>query len=102
MYHLHIFLDKELDFSAYLNARDFVRSIYKSIMTNIGGMSNLDVSRTFQSNIVECFIDDDKYESISLFRRFPKLANTVGPAVDNVRRYFQEIYNSILDENETI
>ena len=67
MYHLHIFLDKELDFSAYLNARDFVRSIYKSIMTNIGGMSNLDVSRTFQSNIVECFIDDDKYESISLF-----------------------------------
>ena len=102
MYHLHIFLDKELDFSAYLNARDFVQSIYKSIMTNIGGMSNLDVSRTFQSNIVECFIDDDKYESISLFRRFPKLANTVGPAVDNVRRYFQEIYNSILDENETI
>jgi hypothetical protein len=100
MYQLHIFSEKELDFSAYLNARDFVRSIYKSIMTNIGGMSDLDLSRMFQSNIVECFIDDKKYEHISFFRRFPKIANTVGPAIENVRRYFQEIYDSILDEEE--
>ena len=102
MYQLHIFSEKELDFSAYLNARDFVRSIYKSIMTNIGGMSDLDLSRMFQSNIVECFIDDKKYEHISFFRRFPKIANTVGPAIENVRRYFQEIYDSILDENESV
>lgn len=100
MYQLHIFSEKELDFSAYLNARDFVRSIYKSIMTNIGGMSDLDLSRMFQSNIVECFIDDKKYEHISFFRRFPKLANTVGPAIENVRRYFQEIYDSVLDGEE--
>lgn len=102
MYQLHIFSERELSFSAYLNARDFVRSIYKSIMTNIGGMSNLDVSRMFQSNIVECFIDDKKYEHISFFRRFPKLANTVSPAIENVRRCFQEIYDSILDENEYV
>ena len=102
MYQLHIFSEKELDFSAYLNARDFVRSIYKSIMTNIGGMSDLDLSRMFQSNIVECFIDDKKYDHISFFRRFPKLANTVGPAIENVRRYFQEIYDSILDESESV
>jgi hypothetical protein len=71
-------------------------------MTNIGGMSDLDLSRMFQSNIVECFIDDKKYEHISFFRRFPKIANTVGPAIENVRRYFQEIYDSILDENESV
>lgn len=100
MYQLHIFSEKELVFSAYMNVRDFVRSTYKSIMTNIGGMSNLDVSRMFQSHIVECFIDDKKYEHFSVFRRFPKLANTVVPAVENVRRYFQEIYESILDDSE--
>ena len=83
-----------------MNVRDFVRSTYKSIMTNIGGMSNMDVSRMFQSHIVECFIDDKKYEHFSVFRRFPKLANTVVPAVENVRRYFQEIYESILDDSE--
>ena len=77
MYQLHIFSEKELVFSAYMNVRDFVRSTYKSIMTNIGGISNLDVSRMFQSHIVECFIDDKRYEHFSVFRRFPKLANTV-------------------------
>ena len=100
MYQLHIFSEKELVFSAYMNVRDFVRSTYKSIMTNIGGISNLDVSRMFQSHIVECFIDDKKYEHFSVFRRFPKFANTVVPAVENVRRYFQEIYESILDDSE--
>ena len=102
MYQLHIFSEKELAFSAYMNVRDFVRSTYKSIMTNIGGMSNLDISRMFQSNIVECFIDDKKYEKIAFFRRFPKLANTIGPAVENVKKYFQDIYDSILDENEYV
>ena len=71
-------------------------------MTNIGGMSNLDVSRIFQSSIVECFIDDNKYEHISFFRRFPKLAGTVGPAIENVRKYFHDIYESILDDSEYV
>jgi hypothetical protein len=94
--------EKELVFSAYMNVRDFVRSTYKSIMTNIGGMSNLDVSRMFKSHIVECFIDDKKYECFSVFRRFPKLANTIVPAVENVRKYFQEIYDHILDDGEYV
>jgi hypothetical protein len=102
MYQLHIFSEKELAFSAYVNVRDFVRSVYKSIMTNIGGMRNLDVSRIFQSSIVECFIDDNKYEHISFFRRFPKLAGTVGPAIENVKKYFHDIYESILDDSEYV
>ena len=71
-------------------------------MTHVGGMKGQDVCRMFQSNIVECFIDDKKYENIAFFRRFPKIANTIGPAVENVRKYFQEIYNSILDEDEYV
>lgn len=102
MYRLHIFSEKELAFSAYLNLRDFVRSVYKSIMTHIREVDGQDVCRMFQSSIVECFIDDKRYEHISFFRRFPKLANTIGPAVENVRKYFEEIYTSILDDSETI
>lgn len=102
MYQLHIFSEKELVFSAYLNLRDFVRSVYRSIMTHVGGIKGQDVYRMFQSNIVECFIDDNKYEHISFFRRFPKIANTIGPAVENVKKYLQDIYDSILDENEYV
>ena len=89
-------------FTAYLNLREFVRSLYKSIMTHVGGMKGQDICRMFQSNIVECFIDDKKYENIAFFRRFPKIANTIGPAVENVRKYFQEIYESILDDSEYV
>ena len=102
MYQLHIFSEKELAFSAYLNLRGFVRSVYKSIMTHVGGMNGQDVYRMFQSNIVEYFIDDKKYENMSFFRRFPKLANTIGPAVENVKKYFQDIYESILDDTEYV
>lgn len=102
MYRLHIYSEKELAFSAYLNLRDLVRSVYRSIMTHVGGINGQDVYRMFQSNIVECFIDDKKYENISFIRRFPKLASTIGPAVENVRKYFQDIYESILDDNEYV
>ena len=102
MYRLHIYSEQELAFTAYLNLRDFVRSLYKSIITHVGGMKGQDICRMFQSNIVECFIDDKKYENIAFFRRFPKIADTIGPAVENVRKYFQEIYNSIIDEDEYV
>lgn len=102
MYRLHIYSEKELAFTAYLNLRDLVRSVYRSIMTHVGGINGQDAYRIFQSNIVECFIDDKKYENISFFRRFPKLASTIGPAVENVRKYFQDIYESILDDNEYV
>ena len=102
MYRLHIYSEKELAFTAYVNLREFVRSLYKSIMTHVGGTKGQDICRMFQSNIVECFIDDKKYENIAFFRRFPKIANTIGPAVENVRKYFQEIYESILDDSEYV
>jgi hypothetical protein len=71
-------------------------------MTHVGGINGQDVYRMFQSNIVERFIDDNKYEHISFFRRFPKIANTIGPAVENVKKYLEDIYDSILDENEYV
>ena len=71
-------------------------------MTNLGTLNDKDLYNDVQSTIVECFIDDKKYEKISIIRRFPKLANTIGPLVENVRKYFQEIYDSILEDTEYV
>ena len=46
--------------------------------------------------------DDNRYEYISFFRKNPKLADFLGPAIENVRKYLQELYDSILDENEYV
>ena len=99
---LHIFSEREFAFSAYINTRHFVRSLYRSIMTHAGSLSDNTAYKLFQSNILECYIDDNRYEHISYFRKNPKLANFIGPAIENVREYFREIYNSILDENEYV
>lgn len=99
---LHIFSEREFAFSAYINTRHFVRSLYRSIMTHAGSLSDSTAYKLFQSNILECYIDDDRYEHISLYRKNPKLANFIGPAIEYVRKYFQAIYDSILDENEYV
>ena len=90
----NVFSDHELVFSAYINSREFIRSVYRSIMTHV----DVQVNRSFQSNILECYIDDERCETISYFRTNPKLANILGPAIDNVKKYLQDIYRSILEE----
>lgn len=100
IYRLHIFSEKEQVFTAYVNSREFVRSIYKSITTNIGSLNGKDLYKELQSTIVECFIDDKKYQHISLFRKNPRIVNRIGPVVESIRKYFQEIYESILDDTE--
>ena len=100
IYRLHIFSEKEQVFTAYVNSQEFVRSIYKSITTNIGSLNGKDLYKELQSTIVECFIDDKKYQHISLFRKNPRIVNRIGPVVESIRKYFQEIYESILDDTE--
>jgi hypothetical protein len=99
---LHIFSEREFAFSAYINTRHFVRSLYRSIMTHAGSLSDNTAYKLFQSNIMECYIDDERYKHISFYRKNPKLANFIGPAIDNGREYFCEIYETILNEDETV
>ena len=99
---LHIFSEREFAFSAYINTRHFIRSLYRTIMTHVGFLNDNTAYKSFQSNMLEYYIDDNRYEHISFFRKNPKLANFIGPAIENVRRYFQDIYDSILDENEYV
>ena len=91
-----------LPFSAYVNSRLLIRSLYRSIMTHLGSLKDNAATRLFQSNILECYIDDKRYKHISFFRNNPKLANFIGPAIETVRKYFQDIYDSIIDEGESV
>ena len=97
---LQIFSDRELVFSAYINSRQFIRSIYRSVMAHISTMNDNKVYRTFQSNILECYIDDERYKHISFFRSHAKYANIIEPAITNIRKYLRGIYDSIFDEEE--
>ena len=99
---LHIFSERGLAFSAYINTRHFIRSLYRSITTHVGSLSDGTAYKSFQSNILECYIDDEKCENRFLFRKGPKLASFIGLAIENVRTFIQESYDSILDENEYV
>ena len=93
---LHIFSEREFAFSAYVNSRLFIRSLYRSIMTHLASLNYNAVSKLFQSNILECYIDDARCKRISFFRKNPKLANLIEPTVANLRRYL----DSIVDDEE--
>lgn len=99
---LHIFSEREFAFSAYVNSRLLISSLYRSIMTHLGSLKDNSATRLFQSNILECYIDDKRYKHISFFRNNPKLANFIEPAIETVRKYFQDIYDSIIDEGESV
>ena len=99
---LHIFSEGELVFSAYINSRNFVRSVYRSIMIHVESLKDKATCKLFKSNILECYIDDERYEHISFFRKNPMLANFIEPAIENVRNYFHDMYDSIFDENEYV
>jgi hypothetical protein len=97
---LHIFSEREFAFSAYLNSRHLVRSIYCSLISFLGSLNDDIAYNLFQSNVLECYIDDKRYSHIRFFRSNPALANFIEPAIENVREFFREIYDSFFDEKE--
>ena len=99
---LHIFSGREFAFSAYIYSRHFVRSLYRSIISYAGSLNDRTVYKLFQSRLLECYIDDARYRHISRFRTNPKLANLIGPALDNIRKHFLGIYDSIIEEDEYV
>ena len=105
-WHLHTttpaaqFSDREFVFSAYVNSRQLIRSLYRSIISYVGSPNDDRAYKSFQSCVLECYIDDDRYEDISFFRNNRMLGKFIGPAIANIRRHFQDIYNSIFDESE--
>lgn len=96
---LHIYIEgkSEPDFTAYLNTRQFIKSLYRSIMAHINTVDNA-AYKGLQSNMIEWYIDDDRYENFPMFKKNPKMAKWLSPAIVQVKDFFAEIYNSINDD----
>ena len=96
MGHLHIYSERGLVFSAYVNSVHLVRSLYRPIISHLGSMNDNTTYKSFQSSVLECYIDNDRRNHISGFRKNHLLGNFIRPAIENIRKYF----DSLLDENE--
>ena len=93
---LHIYSERGLAFSAYVNSVHLVRSLYRPIISHLGSMNDNTTYKSFQSSVLECYIDNDRQKHISSFRKRHILGNFIRPAIENIRKYF----DSLLDENE--
>lgn len=88
------------EFSAYINARSFVRSIYRTIRMNAHGLSDGRVYDEIYSDTIEWYIDDEAYSRHPFFRKNPKLVTWLTPAIVKTRKFFQEIYEGVIYDEE--
>ena len=98
---LHIYTEgkSKADFTAYVNIRHFIRSVYRTVMTNLGHVDGEAVYKKMQSNMLEWYIDDVRYDEYSFLRNKPSLAKWLSPAIMQVKDFFTNFYDSIYDED---
>jgi hypothetical protein len=98
---LHIYTEgkSKADFTAYVNIRHFIRSVYRTVMTNLGHVDGEAVYKKMQSNMLEWYIDDVRYDKYSFLRNKPSLAKWLSPAIMQVKDFFTNFYDSIYDED---
>ena len=98
---LHIYTEgkSEPDYTAYVNARQLIRSIYRSIMSSVSSFKDDQAYKGLQSNIIEWYIDDRLYGSASFLKRNPRLTRWLSPALLKVKEFFADIYDSIYEDN---
>ena len=101
---LHIYTQGQSlpDFTAYVNIRHFVRSIYRSLMAHDSGDGQKTAYKYLQSNMLEWYIDDESYEKFQMFRKKPQMAKWLSPAIVKFKDYLTEIYEGILNEDERV
>jgi hypothetical protein len=99
---LHVFTDgkNKPDFTAYINTRHFIKSVYRSIMTNISKLEGDLVYKKLHSTAIEWFIDDDRYDQFMTLTKNPVIAKWVSPTVMKVKDYFDGVFNSIFEDEE--
>jgi hypothetical protein len=68
-------------------------------MTNLGHVDGEAVYKKMQSNMLEWYIDDVRYDKYSFLRNKPSLAKWLSPAIMQVRDFFTNFYDSIYDED---
>ena len=98
---LHIYTEgkSEPDYTAYVNVRHLIRSIYRSIISNASSLKDNNAYKGLQSNMLEWYIDDGRYENYPLLKKNPKMSKWLSPAIVQVKEFFADIYNSIYEED---
>lgn len=86
--------------AAYVNSREFVRSIYRNIMPVLTSLADKTPSQDLRSNIIEWYIDDERYPNTPMPSRNPInirwLADKVSKlptAKDMINKAFEDIMN---------
>ena len=99
---LHIFTDgkNKPDFTAYINLRHFIRSVYRTIMSNISKLEGDTVYKKLRSNAIEWYIDDSRYDQFVTLTKNPVLAKWVSPTIMKVKDYLDDVFNSIFQDED--
>ena len=99
---LHIFTDgkNKPDFTAYINLRHFIRSVYRTIMSNISKLEGDTVYKKLRSNAIEWYIDDSRYNQFVTLTKNPVLAKWVSPTIMKVKDYLDDAFNSIFQDED--
>lgn len=86
--------------AAYVNSREFVRSIYRNIMPVLTSLADKTPSQDLRSNIIEWYIDDERYPNTPMPIRNPInirwLTDKVSKfpsAKDMINKAFEDIMN---------
>ena len=100
---LHIYTEgkNKPDFTAYINVRHFIRSIYRTIMNNISKLEGESVYKNLHSIDIEWYIDDDRYDQFLTLNKNPLLAKWISPTIMKVKDYIDGVFNSIFEEDES-
>lgn len=98
---LQIFIEgrSEPEYTAYLNSRQFIKSLYRSVMSHINTAAENAAYKGLQSNMLEWYIDDQRYANFRMFKKNPKMAKWLSPAIVQVKDFFADIYNSIYEDD---
>ena len=97
-FHIHLDGNTNPEFAAYINKRNLIKSLYRSVYSNISGVKDDYVYKRIQSNMLDWYVDDNKYEQFSTLRKNPGLAKWINPAVMKMKDFLSEFYNSIYED----
>ena len=68
-------------------------------MSHINTAAGNAAYKGLQSNMLEWYIDDQRYANFRMFKKNPKMAKWLSPAIVQVKDFFADIYNSIYEDD---
>lgn len=102
-FQMHLDGKSEPVIAAYVNSRDLVRSIYRNIMAVLNTLTDKTASKDLRSDIIEWYIDDERYTNAPMPSRNPinirwlsdKVAK-LPSAKEMINKAFEDIMNDII------